>query len=407
MLRTTNIALFDQCIWSVTNFLAVALFAHVASPEEFGQFSLAFTVTIFVSGLAAALSGEVLAVARVDLRAASKNDRPPDDQFFAQKARAAGITAMLAMVGAIAVSVVMVWFAGNLTVIGVWVAVTAPAAIWAEGMRAMAYAQRKTRVAFLISSAWLAGQGLATLIVGLGMGRLDHTAVLTGWFCGAMASAVASSLATAQRLQFRGATRAEWRRRCSFGLEYAVTAGTMNLTVVLAAAFVGVVEAGLMRALQTAFGPVNVLMVSIRNVVVPVAAELYRGHRLWNVSVQATLAVGGANALMWFLLATFPDLGRLIMDENWPADAGVVSGFSLLRLAAAAIFGALVVFRALDVTRLSVRLHLLSSGLLIITFSAYLQFGLEPALWAAGAAYSAAAALWWLIARRLVTTSVA
>jgi hypothetical protein len=407
MIRTGALALADQCLWSATNFLAVALFAHAADPETFGRFALAFTVIIFVSGLAAALSGEVLAVSRGDALNASGNGcaEPSPSQRAERRARAAGATALLAIVCPFGVLAVMAVATDGISTNELIAVAAAPAAIWAEGMRAMAYAERTPQRAIMISGSWVAGQGLATLATWLATGQFDGLTVLVGWFGGAALSAVAGLVTMTPRIRFSGATVAEWRRRRSFSFEYLVTAGAMNLTVMLSATMLGLAEAGAMRALQTVYGPLNILMVGVRNVVVPAAAESYRGVRLWLVANQVTFVLCAGTGVVWLILVSWPALGQLLMGENWPTDAGVVSGFSLVRLATAAMFGALIVFRALDATRLSIRLRSLSCAALLFPFVAGLRFGLDTALWAAGSASVAAACLWWWYARRAATES--
>lgn len=406
MIRSSIIALADQAVWALTNFVAVLLAAHALSRAEFGLFGVALSLILLSSGLGIAMSGEAFGVARGRLLrndpAVDAPGRDPAMSLAAQRARAMGVIWVFAAISPVVVGLGIYWGMSAAGGPVVWlVAAAAPFAVLAEGSRSLAYAERRALRAVRISSSWAAVQLVTTAVLWILAGELTGAVALGGWLGGAAASALVGVGSDYIRPSFRDAAVSEWKRRGSFGFEYLATAGATQLTVLLTAGVAGLVATGALRALQTVFGPLNIVIMGIRNAIVPAAAQELTGTALRRagaavgaVAVCVTVAV----ALAFLLI---PLLGRLLMGDNWPEDPGMLAAFALGRAVVGGVVGALVVLRALDHTTASTRLRAASAVALVVPFAVMIPRSLEAALWASSSASAGVAVCWWVAAARL------
>lgn len=392
--RATLTSSVDQAAWATTNFALVALMAHTLTTEEFGAFSVPLAVMILMAGLGIATSAEVLAVSRgVAIRgneSAQAASRLADDTR-----RTLGMTLMFAgLVPLVAAIAIFIGGAARVTPSAWWLVAASPLNQLAEGVRAILYAQRRVGGAVGTSAAWLTTQA-TVLFLGWGLLGLSASVVLASWACGALAAVVVGSLTLRARPSWGAATSDDRRRRWAFGIEYLATAGPVQLLTILAAPSLGLAQTGFLRALQTVYGPLNIAIMGLRNALVPAAAEEKQARVLWSLAVKASALALFVTALMTTVLLLCPGLGVALMGDSWPQDPALLAGFALGRFATAAIFGALIVFRATDASHLSTPLRLVTAALFLVPFVAGSRWGLASALWASGVGSVVAAAAWW------------
>jgi O-antigen/teichoic acid export membrane protein len=395
MVRSSLLSLVDQGIWALTNFVAVALAARTLDHPSFGAFSICFSIMVLASGLSTSMGAEVLGVTRgILLREGSRADAVEP-----YVRRALGVTAEFAGLGTIFVALVLLLAARD-TSAGVstwWMVAVTPFSVISEGLRAMHYAQRRIRLAFGMSATWIVTQG-ASLGTGVALRGLDASTVFASWGIGALACSVVGAVTMGTRGAFRGAARQERRRRLSYGFEYLATAAPPQLLAIIAAATLGVVAAGAVRALQTVYGPLNVVLLGLRNAIVPAVTEQFDPRSSLRAAGLVAVFAAAITVALTAVLVVMPSLGQLLMGSNWPSDISLLGGYGIGRLAASIVFGALVLFRATDLYRISVPLRIGSAAALVVPFALFVNYSLADAMWASGVTSLAVAAIWWTIA---------
>ncbi len=352
---------------------------------------------VVVSGVGTSISAEVLGVTRGLLVREKVIQRT---ELRALVARALGMILAAALVGFLLVGIVMAmssWHDGDAVVTAGVIFIT-PMSIIAEGTRAMHYARRKVAFAFSMTCSWIVAQGIA-LLAGVLLWKFSVVTVIGSWGIGACTCAVIGCITHGTLPQFSGTTRSEWRRRASYGFEYLATAGPGQLLSVIAAAAVGLPATGSLRSLQTVYGPLNILLIGIRNVVLPGAAEKLRSRQLIRGAAVIAIGAGVVTSVLTAILATTP-LGVLLMSTNWPSDNLLLPGFALGRLATAVVFGAVIFYRVSDLSRQSTLLRLASAIALLAPFAALASKGLNLAIWSSSLSSICIAGAWWLLAIR-------
>lgn len=391
MLRTSLVSLLDQMLWAMTNFGMTALAAHVLGSDSFGALALATTVVVLFSGLCAACAGEPYAVGRGRVLAA-KRMLGAEERLAALKAAGNGWVLVLALLTPAIVSTLPALVgARGLGVLLVGIA--APFVVAAEGLRSMAYAQARIPWCVAMSLSWLTVQAVATavlaLLFGMGVGS-----IVCGWGVGALVATGVGLRVSGARPRFK-AEGDDRRRRGTFSFEYLATAGVTHAMALLAAGSVGLAEAGAFRAIQTVFGPLNIVILGIRNALVPTAARHLRGRQLLRVGIRMAAATGLVTCVVVTALALMPVLGRLLMGRQWQSAPWMLFAFGGGRLALAVTVGALLVLRASDETRVSSVLRVVTVAATLVPFVVVLPNGLVPALWASAAGAVLAAVAWW------------
>jgi hypothetical protein len=405
MRRASTLALLDQGIWAITNFLAVAAIAHAVGRSSFGVFSIALSVMIVVSGVTVASAGETLGV--TNARLGIEDPAARAQALEPVHARALGLACVSGVIAPVLVAGLVAAYSVDALSSGVlWaVLVAAPAAVFAEAGRSCLYGLRRVPAALMISSAWLVGQVASLVVIATVRGELDLVAGAVSWVVGAWLSAVVAVVTNRTMPALRGASTDEWRRRRSFSYEFLATAGATHATVLVAGALVGLAASGSLRALQTVYGPLNVALIGLRNIIVPSSAGRSPQRRL---RVGIILGTGSAllAAALTAVLAVAPVIGRTLLSDAWPAQVSLLLAFAVGRVALSSTVGALTVLRSADATKLTVRLRSLSSVLQLVPFVVGLALGLEAALWASGAGLLVAAVCWWWVAARSATALV-
>lgn len=395
MIKSSVVSLLDQALWAMTNFVAIALAARTLDHASFGVLSLGFSVMVLASGLGVAMAAEVVGVTRGILIRRGE----PESAVGAYTARALGAVLFYAAFGTLSTAA-MVFMAARATHVEPatwWIVAICPLSVMAEGLRALLYARRRIVSALAMSISWVLAQA-AALAAALMLAGFGAAQVLGSWCIGALVCTAIGAFIQRAVPAWRGTTHDEWRRRWSFGLEYLATAAPAQLLAMIAAPALGIVASGSVRAMQTVYGPLNIVLLGLRNAVVPAVTEETRQRTRYRAAVLVAAFAGGVTVLLTLGLLVWPGLGRLLMGDNWPDQHSVLAGYGLGRVAASVIFGAMVIFRASDRSRTSAFLRIASAAALVVPFAFFVDTSLDAAMWASGVASLAVAALWWVIA---------
>jgi len=391
--RQSLLAVADQGLWALTNFSLVVSLAHIASREEFGRLGIGLSAAILLSGLASCKGGETLAVSRgVFIRSQPRSGPEVDGALSGLTGRAVGsimvigVTTPPLVLGVVA-AVGQDWRSPPLILLGA----AAGFAVVAEGLRAVLYAIRRPDLAKQLAAAWLLVQGLLMAAAWL-TGRLTVSAAVAAWGVGAVVAVTAALVMHPVKPAFRGATAEEWRRNRRYGFEFLATAGPAQALVPLAGLLMGLSSAAVLRALQSLYGPLNIVMQGVANHVIP--AKAHDPRRVPRIGAGVAVIATAVAALATALLMV-PGLGQLLLGRSWPERASLVVAYGAGRCAQAVIFGALVIYRAHDAYRLSSPLRFATALVTVGAFTTAASRGLLTAVWASSLGFVCLAAAWW------------
>ncbi len=403
-MRRTAAALVDQAAWAATNFSLVSLLSHQLSAEDFGRVSVPLTIVLLTGGLALAVSGEVVAVTR---GAAQRGGSPHTVDLDAVRARAIRRGLAVAALGGTASLAAAAWMdtLGQVPRTGWLLAAAAPVGILAETTRAIAYAEQRRSLAFQCTWGWVAAQS-AVILALLATVGLSASGTVLAWTFGGLVSVLAG-IRQLGLPRFRVSSSREERRRLrGFAVEYLLTAAPQQLLPILAAGSLGLVATGQLRALATVFGPLNIAIAGIRNLLLP-SLSAHR-NRLELLRPTRTVAAGGVavTAAATAALLVVPSLGPALMSDAWPSSMALVVAFGASRAATAGAFGALLVLRATDSTRLSSTLRYVTAATSVGAFVVAMPWGLLVSVAAFAVTMLLGAGAWWTVALRTIRTEV-
>jgi len=252
-----SIGLADQAVVSLTNFVTMLLLARVLVAPDFGKFTLVYGVLLFAGVLQATLITQPHNVIGASLKGAE----------YARYTAATGLS-QLAYAGVITGLTIVAAAAarGVDPEISTLLIALAPAIMaWQlqEFIRRVLYTERRQVAAFANDAASYGGQAIAIFVLSF-IGRLNGESAL---YAVAATSAVAVIVGVYQirgSLAFPAAGVSAVRDNVSFGkwlagAEIGYWLSTQTY-VYLAAAILGPAGAGLLKAVQLLFGPLNVIL---------------------------------------------------------------------------------------------------------------------------------------------------
>lgn len=282
--RTLGLGLLSQLLSSATNFFLTVSIARTSSLEEFGRFGLAYSFYLVFVGAVRATTLEPLLVV------GPTRSSGDFDSMAASAHRAVSAASAVAMtVGFFSCSLALVlgrswlWASAALVVSGLLGRV--------EGIRYVAFARGRAAPAALIDASWLVLL-LAVWLAAPGLG-LTGLGLFVGWaVCGVLASLWGSR--KVHRPSFRWVTDQK-RLSAPYIGEYATAMAGAHGLMWAFAAVGGLPLVGILRALQTLFGPLNTLVASLQVVAVPVGARDYR-HRVvaFSMGISATVLLAAS-----------------------------------------------------------------------------------------------------------------
>lgn len=378
-----NWALADQAMVSGVNFLTGILLARFLGLEEFGRFTLAWMIILFVASLQHVVINSPMMSIGPKQRA---EDTPAYyGAVMIHQLVFAGLVALLVLAGAhAAANLFPQWHMDGLALP---LACAALAVQWQDFMRRYFFTRLRGGAAFINDAVRYLGQ-LAILIWLFQASEIDTTATL--WVITAFATV--SSLAglvwlehtTWNAAAFRKTTRRHWEfSKWLLGSALMEWVQEYIFTIV-AALLLGTTAVGALRATENIVGVLNVIFRGLDNVVGPKAAALlvdFGPARLARYLWKVTMLGGGLTVGIAVLIAIYSDfLMTLAYGEEFSTYSYLIPWF-----AAMAAFTFLAVpwaggLRAIEATRnLYIAQFIMALAGLVIAYPIIFSFGLYGA----------------------------
>lgn len=347
------LSLGDQGLSSLTNFIAMVLMARIFSPTEFGLAAMLVTAAMIMIGVGRGMTGEP-ALTRVT-RAGSAAEP-------ASAALAVGIVAGGVLVAA------FIPFGPTYTYGALVLGVSAPLLLAQDSLRFAVIARRRAELACVSDGLWLVSLVLAFSVTE----RLTTMSV-------PVALTVFAASCGCGLLPFwplirsaRSARPSAWFRRTKdlgsyYTLDFLARTGASSATVFLVAALSGLTAAGGLRAGQSLFGPVRVLIWSASLAFVPA----FRQHIVASRSVASRIrcvsaGLAGASVLIGVVaLLMPPSTGRLLLGGTWAATRPVVLPLTVVTAAFAWSAGSAVGLRAYEAAKESMTTRIIQGVLTV------------------------------------------
>ena len=342
----------DQAVSSLGNVIVAIIVARVASPEQFGAFSVAMVAYQVATGAVRAVVGEPwLSAHSTDEPAAHR--RASADLLRAGLATSVAAGLLVAAFGLVAGGAPR----GPLLVL----ALIFPVLGVQDGLRFVAVVDRP-RVALASDLAWLVAVVPLLAMAPDGAGP--------AWFVAAWGAGAVVGLAVAVAaldVPFDGGSARRWldeHREMSgafFG-EFATARAAGQLVLLGLGAIAGLAALGAVRAAQVFYGPLNTLFSGIFMALVPDGARRRHDPRALTRLMLAASGVVTAAAAAWTVVGVVvPDAwGTALFGDTWREAEDVLLPIGLATVAGAVPTGAFAGIRSLGAARLSFRVRLWS-----------------------------------------------
>lgn len=364
----------DQGVSSISNFVAVAVAANVASAPAFGQFSLAYAGLLLFLGAQRALVGETLLV------------RYSRSGELTQPVAAAslGATAL------VAAPAVLLLLAGALisgpedAALWLILAAASPFVLLQDSLRYLFICQARPALALFIDGLWAVGSITAMLLTAASGGSL--WAVLA-WWGGGAAVALAVGLVLARSVPaVPSGTRWLWLNR-DYSFRYLAEFATLNaatFAVLYLLVFpLGAAGVGALRAAQLLFSPLNTVFSAIKTAVIPElvrsrGSSAFRTRLLETSVVVLVLSVGWGLAVLLLPAGA----GEFVLGETWQNAEQLRWPYAVQYLAMVPYTVLLAYFRATQAGRLSTVMRgVLAALTLLLPLGLALSGSVEASAW--------------------------
>lgn len=373
--KTPALHLADQVLSSGTNFLAVVVVARMATPRQFGIFSI-FLVTFFV------VVGFNRSVPHSIAMTMEWEDERARSGYFFLPPLAGGLLATAALVVTFAI-LDPTWLPLSLLLLPM---------LLQDAVRIHAYAVQKPQVALLSDAVWLvvviAGFTLASTAPGAGavwgLGGLCALLVTRPW-----------------RIRMRVQRRPIRANVVSAALEYATLTGLGFLTPLLASPIISVVGVGALQGTNVIRGPIILLVQGLlfhRMAGAPISLRtcVREAVRLSCTILAATLVCIPA---LYFLRDVY---GPRLLGATWPQVEPLVPPALLTLVLGSVAFGPATVARKMGRFALSAKLQGAVAPLFVaLPLAAAAAAGTRGFLYASAAAYAVLALTWWMVLLRV------
>lgn len=339
------VAIGDQAVSSISNFVAVAITANVATAGEFGQFSLGYAGLLLFLGAQRALIGETLLVR---YSAAGAVDSSVRSAVLGASVLAAGAALPLLLIGALVADEAskLLWLV---------IAASLPLVLVQDTLRYLFICEGRPWRALLIDGIWAALSIASMAVVALSTGSV--WAVVLCWAGGA-AAALAAGLLLARALP---APRAGWRWLAAnrnpgwryLGEFSALNASTFIVLYLLAIPL-GAAGVGALRAAQLLFSPLNTAFSAIKMAVIPELVRS-RGTALFRRRLIETFVVVAALAGLWGAVVMLlpASVGALLLGDSWRSASELRLPYFLQYVAMVPYTVLLAYYRSVQANRLS------------------------------------------------------
>lgn len=372
--KSRFITIADQGVSSLSNFVAVAIIARSGSPQEFGQFALAYAGLMLLLGAQRALVCETLLVRFSQQGALTKKIH----------SAALGSSLGLAMVGAtVLVSVMFLASDGEGGIWGV-LAIAAPFILLQDTLRYLFICDSRPYLALILDITW-AVLSIGGMLLLMEMGA-DTQWVAAVWGGGAAVSLVIGMTWVRRIPSIKGGAIWLWDNRdCS--IRYLTEFLTLNastlLVVYLLVAPIGATGVGALRAALLLFSPLNTAFSALKVAVLP---DLVRssGTALFRKRILETGIIITALAIIWggTVLALGPSIGQFILGPMWEPASELRWAYAFQYLLMAPYTLILAYCRAVEANKLSTRMRgSLAIGTLLIPLFLAVINGTIAAAW--------------------------
>lgn len=350
----------DQVVSSVTNFSIVLVAAREATPRQFGVFSLALALYIFLLWVGRSLVAEPFVVRH--------GASPPEERREAARA-AVGAAVAFGFASAVVLLVLAALWRSSGGILAA-MAVAMPGALAQDTYRYVLMADGRARGAAANDSFWFAVQ-LVGMIVLLAAGRASAANLTLVFAAGAWSAALVASRQAG--LAPGPPSWRQWLRDhgdlgIPFLLEVVSVNGTTQLTMVGLGAVAGVVAVGELRAATLLFGPAMVLFAGIFLIGMTEGVRMRGGApgRIAGLVVGLVVATSLGTVAWAVSVALLPDrVGAALIGEHWRPARRLVAPVALLTAANACVLAVGVGLRALAAARSSLRARLWSAPVVL------------------------------------------
>lgn len=369
------VSIGDQVVSSVSNFVAVAITANVATPAQFGQFSLAYAALLLFLGAQRALIGETLLV---KYSAAGTLDAGVRRGVLGGSALVSAAALPLLLLGAVLAdeSSRLLWLV---------LAVSLPIVLLQDTLRYLFICEGSPWRALVIDSLWAVLSIAAMVLVAVTTQTV--WAVVLCWGGGA-AAALALGLVFGRVLP---SLREGWRwlsANRNPGLRYlgefsALNASTFVVLYLLVLPL-GAAGVGALRAAQLLFSPLNTGFAAIKMAIIPELVRS-RGTPVFRKRLIETFVVVAILAGIWGAAVMFmPDsVGTVLLGATWASASELRLAYFMQYLAMVPYTVLLAYYRSVQANRLSTLMRAVLA-LLTLVLPLILAFagGVLAAAWA-------------------------
>jgi O-antigen/teichoic acid export membrane protein len=398
--RRSSVALLDQALSSITNFVLSVMIARAVSAEEFGAFGIAFAMYMLARGLSNALWS-----APVIIRHAASE---PDERLeqVAISAGTASVTGVLA--GAIMLVASLV-IGGSVGAALVAVAVSLPGLLLQDAWRQGFITHARPGLAAANDGAWAV---LQLAFVGIVIAQSDQPSVGALTLAWGLAGTLAGLLACLQGRR-APALSGGWQMvrdhrhlGPQFAAEFALTNGQAQVTVVGLAAISGTAATAGFRGAQVLFGPQRVLSNGLLLAVLPEGVRIRRSFSRLRFLVRALSAVNTVLVLaVGAVLLALPDsVGEAILGDTWADTRPVILPMIVFGVTGTIVSGPSMGLRVLSKASVCLRNRVVIAPVTIAaTIVGMLVAGAVGAAWGMVAAGLLNVVIWvrsWLVESR-------
>lgn len=369
------VSMGDQAVSSISNFVAVAITANVATAGQFGQFSLAYAALLLFLGAQRALIGETLLV---KYSAQGKLNAGVRRGVLGGSVLVSAIALPLLLSGAILAdeSSRLLWLV---------LAISLPFVLLQDTLRYLFICEGSPWRALLIDCVWaVLSIGSMTLVA---LTTQTVWVVVLSWGAGA-AAALALGLVFGRVLpSVREGGRWLSANR-SPGLRYlgefsALNASTFVVLYLLVLPL-GAAGVGALRAAQLLFSPLNTGFSAIKIAVIPELVRT-RGTAVFRKRLIETFVVVAIVAGIWGTLIMFmPDsVGRVLLGATWESASELRLAYFVQYLAMVPYTVLLAYYRSVQANQLSTLMRAVLAVLtLMLPLALAFAAGVLAAAWA-------------------------
>lgn len=392
-------AIADQIVSSVTNFSITLVAARASEPREFGAFSVAMALYIFLLWVGRCLVAEPYIV--------RYGTSAPEERRRASRA-ALGTSASIGLGAAVLTAVTGLALGSSSTAVFLAMGVSMPGLLVQDACRYVLLADGRPRAATGNDSLWLVVQAVLASAL-LYAGWAGAVTLTLSFGLGAAVGAVAGLRQTTV-LPSVGSTRAWLTEQRDLGipflLELLTVTGIAQIALIGIAAVSGIVTVGELRAATVLMSPPTVLFSGLVLVGLTEAVKLRESSLSRLRTLVVTLAVfTSVVTVLWAVgVATLPlRVGRSVLGLNWDAARSLIGPVAILTAANAVTLSVVVGLKGLAAARQSLRARVWAAPVVLAAslVGAWAADSQGAAVGLAAASWFGALLTWWAFVKTL------